>query len=169
MNTSVYSEHYFSNSDIPYCDGQPTAGLFLLHVQFAGQKTNVNFVIYPSKPCQAFVHSSIYIDVSHDNSSWKLMRISLINLTWLCCTDQSLGSWTQSNPFTPKFTKYNLPTVVKRRCVSQVGRIGSIIMFHLSKRWKVKFSILCDVISWWGCSGNLKLIALGSGRVKGVS
>ena len=25
-------------------------------------------------------------------------------------------------------------------------RIGSIIIFHLSKRWKAKFSILCDVI-----------------------
>ena len=30
--------------------------------------------------------------------------------------------------------------------LSEVVRIGSIIIFHLSKRWKAKFSILCDVI-----------------------
>ena len=45
------------------------------------------------------------------------------------------------NPFTPKFKKYILPT----RCTSEVVRIGSIIVFHLRKLWKTKFSILCDV------------------------
>ena len=45
-------------------------------------------------------------------------------------------------------------------------RIGSIIIFHLSKLWKAKFFILCDVIFWWGCSGNLKLITVGSERVR---
>ena len=29
---------------------------------------------------------------------------------------------------------------------SEVVRIGSITSFHLSKLWKAKFSILCDVI-----------------------
>ena len=43
----------------------------------------------------------------------------------------------------------------------------SIIIFHPSKLWKAKFSILCDVIFyWWGCRGNLILITFGSERVK---
>ena len=28
--------------------------------------------------------------------------------------------------------------------MSEVVRVGSIIIFHLSKLWKAKFSILCD-------------------------
>ena len=41
-------------------------------------------------------------------------------------------------------------------------RIRSIIIFDLSKLWKAKFFIPCDLIySWWGCRGNLKLITLG--------
>ena len=36
--------------------------------------------------------------------------------------------------------------LLKRKCISDVLRIGSIIIFHLSKLWKAKFSILYDVI-----------------------
>ena len=42
-------------------------------------------------------------------------------------------------------------------------RIGSIIIFHLSKLWKAKFSILCDFSR--GCTRNLILITLGNERV----
>ena len=38
------------------------------------------------------------------------------------------------------------PNLLKRKCISEVARIGSIIIFHLSKLWKAKFSILFDVI-----------------------
>ena len=41
------------------------------------------------------------------------------------------------NPLIPKLKKHNL---------SDAMRIGSIIIFHLSKLWKAKFFILCDVI-----------------------
>ena len=34
----------------------------------------------------------------------------------------------------------------KKKCISDEVRIGSIIIFHLSKLWKAKFSILCNVI-----------------------
>ena len=44
-------------------------------------------------------------------------------------------------------------------------RIGSVIIFHLSKLCKAKFSILCAVI-FLVCRGNSKLITLGSERVK---
>ena len=37
------------------------------------------------------------------------------------------------NPFTPKFKKYILPTFTEK-CISEVVRIGSIIIFHLSKQ-----------------------------------
>ena len=32
------------------------------------------------------------------------------------------------------------------KCISEVVRIGNIIIFHLSKLWKAKFFILCDVV-----------------------
>ena len=46
----------------------------------------------------------------------------------------------------PSSKKYILPTF-QDKCMSEVMRIGSIIISHLSKLWKVKFLILCDVIS----------------------
>ena len=43
--------------------------------------------------------------------------------------------------------KYNhSPNLLLRKCISEVERIGSIIIFHLSKLWKAKFFILCGVI-----------------------
>ena len=44
----------------------------------------------------------------------------------------------RSYPFTPKIQKYS---------ISEVGRNGSIIIFHLSKLRKAKLFILCDEIS----------------------
>ena len=38
-------------------------------------------------------------------------------------------------------------------------RIRSVISFHPSKLWKAKFSIQGGYIFWWGCRGNLELIA----------
>ena len=38
------------------------------------------------------------------------------------------------------------PNLSKSDCMSDVARICSIITFHLSKLWKAKFSLLCDVI-----------------------
>ena len=35
---------------------------------------------------------------------------------------------------------------LKEKCISEVVRIGSIIILHLSKLWKANFFILCDVI-----------------------
>ena len=55
------------------------------------------------------------------------------------------------------------------KCTSEVVRIGSIIIFHLSKLWKARFFILCVMwYFWWSCSRNLNLITLGSGRVKPI-
>ena len=60
------------------------------------------------------------------------------------CSFVSRRSITLINPFPPTFKEYILPTFLKRNV--EVMRIVSIIFFHLSKLWKVKFSILCDVI-----------------------
>ena len=60
----------------------------------------------------------------------------------------------------------NSPNLSKSDCMSDVARICSIITFHLSKLWKVKFSILRDVIFLWGCRGILTLITLRSERFK---
>ena len=41
--------------------------------------------------------------------------------------------------------------------MSDVARICSIITFHLSKLWRVKFSILCDVIFLVRLQGNFDI------------
>ena len=46
----------------------------------------------------------------------------------------------------------------KEKCISEVVRIGSKFIFRLSKLWKAKFFMLCDVILWWGCRGISILI-----------
>ena len=50
------------------------------------------------------------------------------------------------NPSTPKFKIVHSPSLRKGKRISEVVRIGSIIIFHWSKLWKVKFFMLCDVI-----------------------
>ena len=52
----------------------------------------------------------------------------------------------------------------REKCAIEVVRISSIFIFHLSKLWKAKFFILCDVIFLVRLQGNVKLISLGSKR-----
>ena len=49
------------------------------------------------------------------------------------------------------------PNLSKSDCMSDVARICIIITFHLSKLWKVKFSLLCDVIFLVGLEGNFDI------------
>ena len=46
----------------------------------------------------------------------------------------------------PSSQKVHSPNLLKRKCISEVVRIVSAIIFHLSELWKAKFSILCDVL-----------------------
>ena len=48
----------------------------------------------------------------------------------------------------------------KEICMSEVVRIGSIIIFHLNKRCKAKFSILCDVIFLVRLQGKFEVLSL---------
>ena len=50
-----------------------------------------------------------------------------------------------SHPSLPSPQKYII-TTFKEKYTREAGRIGSIIIFHLSKLWKAKFFILYDVI-----------------------
>ena len=50
----------------------------------------------------------------------------------------------QFNPFTPKLKKVHSPSPSREKCISDVVRIGIIIICQLGKLWKAKFSILCD-------------------------
>ena len=70
------------------------------------------------------------------------------------------------NPFTPISSKRTFSRPFKEKCIREVVRVDGIIIFHLSKLWIAKFSILCYVYFWWGCRGNWRLITLGSERVK---
>ena len=54
----------------------------------------------------------------------------------------SLHSFTLSLPS----SKSTFSQSFKEKCTREVARIGSIIVFHVSKPWKAKFSILRDVI-----------------------
>ena len=71
-------------------------------------------------------------------------------------------------PFTLKFNS-TFPQPFKEKCISEVVRIGNVIIFHLSKLWKAKFFIQCGVIFLVMLQGNFKLITLGSERVDDFS
>ena len=70
---------------------------------------------------------------------------------------------------TAKFKKYILPNLLKRKVWVRKWEFGSVIICHLSKRWNATFFILCEVIFLVSCRRNLKLITLGSERVKDFS
>ena len=56
---------------------------------------------------------------------------------WIASLYYPFHSWAQ---------KVHSPNLLKRKCISKVVRICIKIIFHLSKLWKAKFSLLCDVI-----------------------
>ena len=108
-------------------------------------------------------------------ASFHCLFVCLLQCSWFSRSRVWPTSWTVSvrppqpsapvprkqQSVTPKFKMYILPSPSR----SEVVRIASIIIFHLSKRWKAKFFILRDVYFGWGCRGNFKLITLGRGRV----
>ena len=63
----------------------------------------------------------------------------------------------------PSSKKFSQP--FRRKCISNVERIVSIIIFHLSELWKAKFVILWGVTFLVWLQGELELITLGSERV----
>ena len=48
-------------------------------------------------------------------------------------------------PLTPH-SKITFSQAFKEKCVSEVVRIGSMVIFYLGKLWKAKFFMLCNVI-----------------------
>ena len=60
-------------------------------------------------------------------------------------------------PFHSWAQNVHSPNLLKRKCTSEVARICIIIIFHLSKLWKAKFSILCDVIFLVGLEGKFDI------------
>ena len=50
------------------------------------------------------------------------------------------------DPFYSQAQKVHSPNLPKEKRISEVARIGNIIIFHQSKLWKPKFVILCAVI-----------------------
>ena len=80
--------------------------------------------------------------------------------------------WTKKNPKRSKISNSNKkfepfhsqsqevhsPNLKQEKCISEVVRIGSIIIFHLSKLWKAKFFILCDVIFLVRLQGKIEIV-----------
>ena len=52
----------------------------------------------------------------------------------------------ETGPYNSQVQKAHSPNLPKEKCIDEVARIGSKIIFHMSKLWKAKFFILCDVI-----------------------
>ena len=87
---------------------------------------------------------------------YRLMRSCLPSLVGPTCwrgsrrdtlrrTRATSPGWV--NPFTPTaISKSTLSQHFKERCISEVVRIVSIIIYHLSKLWKATFFILCGVV-----------------------
>ena len=50
------------------------------------------------------------------------------------------------NPAGFSSSKRTFSQPFKQKCMSEVVRIGSIIIFYLSKLWKARFFILCDIL-----------------------
>ena len=63
--------------------------------------------------------------------------------------------WCSTSVF--RAQKVHSPNLLKRKCTSKVVRICSIITFYLSKLWKAKFSLLCDVIFLVGLEGKFDI------------
>ena len=72
---------------------------------------------------------------------------------WLGIVTSTLDKLTLSLPS----SKGAVPNLPKEKCMSEVVRIGSIIISHLSKRWKAKFFTLCDVISLVKLQGKFEV------------
>ena len=66
------------------------------------------------------------------------------------------------NPCGSQAQKVHSPRPFQEKRISEVVRISSIIIFHLSKLWKAKVFIFVVQYFWWGCRGKLKLITVGS-------
>ena len=68
-------------------------------------------------------------------------------------------------PFHPHVHNSTFSQPFKKKCISDVLRIGSIIIFHLSKLWKAE-SLYCVMLHfWWGCR-EIWHRSSGEGRVK---
>ena len=102
------------------------------------------------------------INVRHEWNNQKLIRHSFLLPRQRCVLYGSkLAVQSDQTPKGPGsqlkalFGQYGIreilrelhsPNLPKEKCISVIVRIGVIIIFHLSKLWKTKFSILCDVI-----------------------
>ena len=75
--------------------------------------------------------------IAYAFSLWEVGR-----MYFLILGVKRLNTLTLSLP-SSKTTTFSQPFKEKR--ISEVVRIGSIVIFYLSKLWKPKFSILCDV------------------------
>ena len=69
-----------------------------------------------------------FLGITHQRVS--LEKLWAIRKNWSC----------------PEILDGNRKSLSKRKCMSEVAGICRIIVFHLSKLWKAKFFILCDVM-----------------------
>ena len=81
----------------------------------------------------------VWVQLFDHNESWGYYKKGGSHFMWEREIEQD---W----PFHSQVQKVHSPNLPKEKCRYEVVRIGSIIIFRLSKLWKIKFFILCDVI-----------------------
>ena len=90
--------------------------------------------VYASLPNKA--KNLIPLYTSSDLSTKLRIGVKFLQLARYC------PEW----PVHSQVRKVHSLNLLKRNCISEVVRIGGIIIFYLSKLWKAKFFMLCDVI-----------------------
>ena len=80
------------------------------------------------------------------------MKSQVLLPVWCNISGEAAGEIGDWSPLGLKGWTFSLPSLkstfsqpFKDKCISDVVRIGSVIIFHLSKVWKAKFFMLCDV------------------------
>ena len=100
--------------------------------------------VFPSRRLQQLIPPFVMKHKHHLPSRWNASdNIFVEHAAHVVCGLMQHPGW--FNSFTPELK--TSPGLLKRNCISEVGRIWSIkIIFHLSKLWKAKFSLLWDAI-----------------------
>ena len=74
--------------------------------------------------------------------AWTCCTRRTSETKWSSCSDQRYeGVCFELLPFHSQVQKVHSPDLFEERCISEVVRIGSVIVYHLSR-----FFMLCDVI-----------------------
>ena len=77
---------------------------------------------------------------------WRLTVRAGLYPTPLGTLGMTTPSTIRYKPFHSQAQNVHSPKLLKRKCIGDEVRIGSVIIIQLSELWKAKFFILCDLV-----------------------